>query len=80
MKGFLDGSSKNNCESCCGEVLGGVDREHWVMISKVAVPLGVGTAMAAVISVLMEISDLVLHKSLDVQCINQCTGTLLKIQ
>ena len=49
------------------------------MIRKVAVVLGVGTAMAAeVISVLMEISDLVLHKSLDVQCVNQCVGTLLK--
>ena len=41
VKGVWDGSSKNNGKSCCGV------RDKWITISKIAVPLGIGTAMAA---------------------------------
>ena len=41
VKGVWDGSSKNNGKSCCGV------RAKWITISKIAVPLGIGTAMAA---------------------------------
>ena len=41
VKGVWDGSSKNNGKSCCGV------RDKWITITKIAVPLGIGTAMAA---------------------------------
>ena len=47
MKGFWDGSSKHNGGSGCGVVIQGVDRGNRITISKVAVPMGVGTVMAA---------------------------------
>ena len=47
MKGYWDGCFKYNGRSVCGVVIKGVDRERWVTISKIAVPLQVGTAMAA---------------------------------
>ena len=47
VKRFWDGSSKNNGRSDCGIVIEGVDKDTWVTLSKVAVPMGVGTAMAA---------------------------------
>ena len=47
LKGFWDGSSKINGRSCCGVVIKGVDRNKWITISKIAVPLGISTAMAA---------------------------------
>ena len=40
-------ASKKMVKSGCGVVIKGVDREGWVTISKIAVPLKVGTAMAA---------------------------------
>ena len=46
-KGFWDGSSKHNDKSGCSVVIKGVHKDRWVMISKIAVPLIVGTAVAA---------------------------------
>ena len=43
VKGFWDSSSKNNGRSGCGVVTCGVDRDGWVTIGKIAVPLKVGT-------------------------------------
>ena len=46
-----------------------VDRDRWITISKIAVPLGTDTAMAVEVvgvCVLMGIPDLVLHKGLTV--------------
>ena len=46
VKGFWDGSCKENGRSGCGVVVKGVDRGKWVTISQIAVPLKVGKAMA----------------------------------
>ena len=47
MKGFWNGSSKNNGGSGCGVASTGAGRDKWFMISKVAMPKFVGTAMVA---------------------------------
>ena len=70
-----DGSSKDSGKSACGVVIKGVDRDNWVTISRIAVPLSAGTAMAAEgmgVCVLTEILDLVFNKCLIVQNINRC--------
>ena len=75
VKGFWDGSCRENGESGCGVLIKVVDRERWVTISKMAVPLKVGTAMAAEIMgvcVLMGILVLIFHTCLCVQNINRC--------
>ena len=69
VQGFWDGSSKVNRRSGCGVVIRGVVKE-WITVSKIAVPLGIGTAMAAEvmgICVLTSILALVVHKSLSVK-------------
>ena len=51
----------------CGVVIKEVDRERWITISRIAVPLKVGTAMAAEmmgVCVLTGILDLVFHNCL----------------
>ena len=70
VKGVWYGSSKNNGKRGCGVGVEGVDRDRWITISKIAVLLGTGTAMAAEVMgvcVLPGILDLVLHKSLSVR-------------
>ena len=47
VRGFWDGSSTINGRSGCGVVIKGVDRNLWIAISTIAVPLGNGTAMTA---------------------------------
>ena len=47
VKGYWDGSFNDNGKSGCGVVIKGVDRGRWVTISRIAVPLKVGTAVAA---------------------------------
>ena len=47
VKSFWDGSSENNGRSGCGVLIEGVDRDEWITISMVAVPLSVSTATAA---------------------------------
>ena len=44
VQGFWDGSSTNNGRSRCGVVIKGVDKDKWITISKIAAPLGIGTA------------------------------------
>ena len=46
VKGDWDGRFKDNGKSRCGVVIKGIDRDKWVTISKIAIPLivGVGTA------------------------------------
>ena len=78
---FWDGSSKINQRSGCGIVIQGVDRNKWITISKVAVPLGIGTTMAAEVMgarVLTGILDLVLHKSLSIKNVSQCIDAMVK--
>ena len=61
----------------------GVDRERWVTISRIAVPLKIGTAMAAEMTcvfVLTGILDLVFHKCLCVQNIIRCVDTIMNKQ
>ena len=80
VKVFWDGSSKNNGTSGCGVVIIGADRDKWVTVSKVAVFVSVGTAMAVEVMgvcVLTETLDLVFANSLSVQNINRCIGALL---
>ena len=67
VKGPWDGRIKKQCKSVCGVVIKGVDRERWVTISKIAVPLKVGTAVAAEVAgvcVLTGILDLIFCKIL----------------
>ena len=72
---------KNNGKSGCGAVIKGVDRDKWVTLSRIAVPLTVGTTMAALwVCVLAEILDLVFNKSPSVQNFNRCIDTFLKSQ
>ena len=80
MRGFWDGSFKVDGRSGCGIVIQGVDREKWVTISKIAVPLNVGAAMAPEVigvCVLTSALDLILCKSLSVQNINQRINRIL---
>ena len=41
IKGFSDGSCKENGRSGCGVVVKGVDKEKWVTINKIALLLSV---------------------------------------
>ena len=59
-----DGSSKISGRSGCGVAIKGVDRKKWIAISKIAVPLGIGTARTADVvgvCVLTGIMDFVLN-------------------
>ena len=47
VKGFWDGRSKNNGRSGCGVVVKGADKDKSITISKIAVPLCIGTVTAA---------------------------------
>ena len=79
VKSFWDVSATDNGKSGCGVVIKAVDRDRWVTISKIAVPLKAGTATAAEVAgvcVLTDILDLVFKKSLCVQSINRCTDTV----
>ena len=83
VKGFWDGSYKDNGKSGCGVVIKRADRERWVTISSTAVPLKVGTPMAAGmmgVRMFTGILDLVFHKCLCEQNINRCIDTHLKKQ
>ena len=80
VKGFCDGSFKDNGKSGCGTVIKGVDRDRWVTISRTALPLKVGTANASEVTgvcMLTEILDLVLTKCLSIQNINRCVDKIL---
>ena len=80
ITGFWDGSFKDNGRSGCGIVIKGVDREKWVTIGKIAVPLKVSAAMAVEVvgvRVLTSVLDLILCKSLSVQNINQRINRIL---
>ena len=76
VNGYWDCSFKDDGKSGCGVVIKGVDRERWVTISRSAVPLKVGTAVAEVagVCVLTGILDLVLN-NFCVQSVNQCIKT-----
>ena len=78
MKGYWDGTKVRVVV-----VIKGVARERWVTISKIAVPLKVGTAMAAEVvgvCVITGISDLVFNKSLCVRKVNECIDSVLNKQ
>ena len=82
VKGFWDGT-KDNGESGCGLVIKGVDKDKWVTISKIAVPLRYGhggRSNGCGVSFLTEILDLVLNKCLSVQNINWCIDKILDKQ
>ena len=73
VRGFWDGSYKVNGGSGSGVVVEGVDTNKWITISKIAVPLGIGTAMTAEmvgLCVLTCILDFVLNKSLSMKNIS----------
>ena len=58
-------------KSGCGVVIKGVDIRRWATISRIAVHLKVGTAMAAELMgacVLTGILDLIFHKCLCAEC------------
>ena len=80
MKGYWDGSFKDNGRSGCGVVIKGFNRERWVTITKIAIPLKVGTAMAAEVAgvcVLKSIFDLIFCECWCVQNVNQCINRIL---
>ena len=77
---LLDGSFKDDGKGGCGIVIKGVDRQKWVTISRIAVPLKVGAAMAAEVlgvCVLTSVLDLTICKSLSVQDIIQRINRIL---
>ena len=80
VRGIWDGSSNDNGTIGCGVVIKEVDRDRWVTISKIAVPLKVGTAMTAEVKgvcVLTEIPDLVSNICLfnpEYQCSDKIFG------
>ena len=79
---LLGSSPKDNGKSGCG-VVKGVDRDKWVTITRIPVPLRVGTGMAAEVMgvcVLTKILHLVFNNCLSCQNNNQCIDTLLKNQ
>ena len=57
MRGHWDGSFKDNGKSGRGVVVKAVGRERWVTISKIAVPLQVGTAVAAEVAGVCVLTD-----------------------
>ena len=72
LKGYWDGSFKDNGKSGCGVVIKGVDRERWVAISKIAVPLKVGSAMAAEVAGVCVLTGILVCKCVCAQSVNQC--------
>ena len=46
-RGFWDGSTKCDGRSGCGVVVKGGDRNKWIVVSKIAVPLGICVARTA---------------------------------
>ena len=80
VKGFWDGSCKDIGKSGCGVVIKRADRGRWLTISRIAVPLKVGTFMAAEmrgVCVLPGIQHLIFHRRLGVQNINGCVDNIL---
>ena len=80
IRGFWGGSFKDSGRRGCGIVITGVDREKWVTISEIAIPLKVGAAMAAEIAgvcVLTSILDLILCKCMNVHNVNQRINRIL---
>ena len=80
IRGFWDGSLKDDGRSGCGIVIKGVDSEKRVTICKIAVPLKVGAALAAEvigICVLTSVLDLIFCKKMSVQNINQRINRIL---
>ena len=80
MKGFWDGSCKDNEKGGCGLVVKGVDKENWVTISKIELPLRVHTAMAADMTgecLLIGVLNLILNRNLNVGSINRCIDGLV---
>ena len=47
MQGFWGGSNKRDGISGCGIEMKGADRDKWIAISKIAVPLGMRSALSA---------------------------------
>ena len=52
-------SSRDNGRSGCSVVIKGVDKEKWVTISKIAIPLKVGVAMAPEIAGVCQLTSLI---------------------
>ena len=53
MKGCCDGSFNDTGKSGCGVVIEGVDRKILVTVSKIAVPLTVGTALTGILDLVV---------------------------
>ena len=80
VKGFWDGSCKEDGRSGCGVVLKGVDKDKRVKISKITVPLTECTAMAAEmrgVCLFMGVLSLILNKNLNFGSINRCVDALI---
>ena len=80
VKGFCGASCKENGRSGCGVVILGVDKEKWVTISKIALPLRECTDMAVEMTgvcLLMGVLNLILNKNLNVGNVNRCIGKVL---
>ena len=79
VRDFWDGSSKDVGKSGCELVIKAVNRDRWVTIIRIAVPLKVGTAMAAEVAgvcLVTGILDLVFSRCLCVQNIMQCINKI----
>ena len=81
VRAFWDGSSKINGRSGYGVVIKGVHRNKRITFSKIAVHLGIGTAMTAEVvgvCVFTGILDLVLTKFLKMKNVNQCIDAIIR--
>ena len=75
VREYCDGSKKDTGCSGHGVVIKAVDRECWITINKIAVPLKVSTALAteiAVASVLTEVLNLSVEKKSNMQTDTDC--------
>ena len=72
MRKYWDMSKTNNGSSGCGIVINAFDRENWITISKISVPLKASTAVDAEVvgaDILTEVLSLILGQQMNVDMI-----------
>ena len=65
----------------CGVIIKGADRDAWVTISKIAVPLRTCSAMTAEVvgaCILTETPDMILNKVISVDNVHRCIDEIIQ--
>ena len=81
VRGLWDGSKKTDGRSGCEVVIKGVDRDKWITVSKIAVPLKTCAAMIAVVTgvdVLTEVQALFSYWKFNWEIVNGCIDQFLE--